>query len=134
MSGFGSTSNVRFCCCCCAVGLVVRRAAAVHKSTGQGSPRRSGSRGELEILRKVAAVGVIARQQPWPMEYGEPGVWILAHFDARLDVMSSRLARGQLEAAVAEDDGVVAGHHPFLLDAQDLGEDRRVDCHEGHLR
>jgi len=40
------------------------------------------------------------------------------------------MACGQLPPAAAIGDGVVAGHHPLLLDAQGLGEKGRIGSHE----
>src|SRR6516164_11827821 len=67
------------------------------------------------------------------MEDGERAVWILAHFDACLDVMGPRLGGGKLQPSGAEDDSVVARHDALLLDAQGLGKKGRIDRLEGGL-
>src|SRR5206468_1810788 len=105
---FRSTSFVRFSLIVCLLLL-----------------RRSGSRGRFKLLfiHRVIhrpAVAVIARQQPRPMDHCQATVWILTHFDPRLDVVSADPAFRQLEPDALIGDGVVARHDPLLLDAQDL--------------
>src|SRR4029453_15467313 len=75
----------------------------------------------------------MAPQQPRPMEHCQATVWILTHFDPRLDVVSADPAFRQLEPDTLIGEGVVARHDPLLLDAQDLSKVCRIDSDEGTL-
>jgi len=79
-------------------------------------------RGDLRPRRAVGG------DPPGAVKDGGGAVRI--RLDADLDVVGARMACGQLPPAAAIGDGVVAGHHPLLLDAQGLGEKGRIGSHE----
>ena len=65
---------------------------------------------------------------PRAVEHGQRPVRIFAHLDPGLDERGERL---QLSAGIGE--GVVACHDALLLDAQDLGQQRRIGDNKGTL-
>ena len=81
-----------------------------------------------------AAVGGIAGEAAGAVEEGEGAVGVIVDAHLGADVVRPDRARRNLQAPAVVTDRVVVAHLTLLLNAQDVGEDRRIDGDEGGPR
>ena len=125
LSGFGSTSYVRFFCFCSAsCGTVGKRGGLSTPSTG--FRRRADLSGVFRIFDR--SVFVVAADAARPMKEGVGAVGIDVDLDPRLDEMGAHRAWRDLQFERAVGHAIVMADLPLLLDAQDLVE---VDARNG---
>ena len=94
LSGFGSTSNVRYFWFCSPVGLVGNAAAL---STFPQWRRRAELSGALDWDVLEPAVLVVAADASWPVKDGVGAVRVDVDLDPRLDEMGSHRTFGDLQ-------------------------------------
>ena len=123
LSGFGSTSYVRFFCFCSPAGLWARRLPCPHF-------HRLGRRADLGGHGVVfdPAFVVVAADAARPVKESVRAVGIDMDLDPRLDEMGAHRAFWDLQLERPVRDAIVIADLPLLLDAQDLVE---VDAGNG---
>ena len=123
LSGFGSTSNVRFFWFCSPVGGVGKPEACPCRPQAR---RRADLSGVFRICDR--SVLVVAADAAGPVEDGVGAVGVDVDLDPRPDEMRPHRALRDLELERAVGDAIVMADLPLLLDAQDLVE---VDAGNG---
>ena len=99
------------------------------------SRRRTKSVRRRAVAYKNLALVERASSAAWSVEHGEGAVGIVAHLDARLDVVGTQRAFRQLQlAAPRKQPCCRVPRSRSSCDAQDLTQVRRIGSHEGRLR
>src|SRR5271168_680994 len=117
LSGFGSTSNVRFFWFCSAAGGVGKPEACPCRPQAR---RRADLSGVFRISDR--SVLVVAADAAGPVEDGVGAVGVDVDLHPRPDEMRPHRALRDLELERAVGDAIVMADLPLFLDAQDLVE------------
>src|SRR5215212_2333184 len=125
MSGFCSTSDVRFGCWCWPVGGVGEWRSSTP-SRGLAA-ERSYAAVRADLIDQ-ASVRVRVGEPPRPVEDREAAIRIVVNAHGRLDEVAAMALLGNLQDTALIADRVVVAHHALLLDAQDVVE----HAHKGH--
>src|SRR5271170_3292946 len=112
LSGFGSTSNVRFFWFCSPVGGVGKPEACPCRPQAR---RRADLGGVFRISDR--SVLIVAADAARPLEDGVGAVGVEVDLDPRLDEMGPHRALRDLELERPVGDAIVMADLPLLLDA-----------------